>query len=82
MIGNKEIVDAYFAVEAEIDGGRLVDLALVPVFIERDANPRFVPSDDPKYDRIISYLRTITAEAGFATVYEADGDVIRPRSTG
>ncbi|MCI5078112.1 CapA family protein [Oricola sp.] len=67
-----------FAVEAEIDGDRLVDLALVPVFIERDANPRFVAPDDPRFDRILSYLRTITAQAGFSTDYQADGDVIRP----
>ncbi|MFZ2102655.1 MAG: CapA family protein [Oricola sp.] len=70
-----------FAVESVIDAGKLVDFALVPVFIERDANPRFVAPGDPRFARILSYLREITEQAGFATEYEADGDVIRARPT-
>jgi uncharacterized lipoprotein len=66
------------AVEARIEDGALRDLALVPVFIERDADPRWVAPADPRFQRILDYLRAMTAEAGFATRYSADGDVIRP----
>lgn len=65
-------------VEAAFDAGRMTEFRLVPVYIERDANPRFVPPDRPEFARILDYLRDIGAQAGFATTYEADGDAIRP----
>lgn len=66
-------------VEADFDGGAMLDFRLVPVFIERDANPRFVGPDRPEFTQTLEYLREISAEAGFATRYDAEGDVIRPR---
>jgi len=65
-------------VEFEISGDGGMSVGLVPVFIERDANPRPVAPDDPKFERILNYLRTITDDAGFDTAYQVDGDVIRP----
>ncbi|WP_172292231.1 CapA family protein [Pseudoruegeria sp. HB172150] len=65
-------------VEASFDKSGLVDFALVPVWIDRSADPRFVAPDDPRFDKILTYLRDITEEARFATDYTADGDLIRP----
>lgn len=66
------------AVEADFDHGKLVDLRLLPVFIKRDANPRFVDAASDEFSRVLEYLCRITAEAGFNTVYKAEDDVIRP----
>lgn len=64
-------------VEAEFDGSNIADFRLVPVFIQSDANPRFVAADAPEFGQILNYLRSITEEAGFATDYMAEGDTIR-----
>ena len=53
-------------------------LRLVPVWIERDAVPRIVPPEDPRFDRILAYLREITAEAGLGTTYTPEGDGFHP----
>lgn len=66
-------------VEARFDGPRMDDFALVPVWIGRDANPRILPPDDPRFGQVLDYLRRITDAAGFATDYTPEGDVIRPR---
>ena len=66
-----------FALEARLGSGGVEDLALVPVFIERDANPRFVAPEDPRFQRILEYLERITEEAGLNAGYSRDGDVIR-----
>lgn len=60
----------------------MTDLRLIPVFIQDDANPRFVAPDQPEFSRILSYLREITDAEGFATQYTAKGDGIRPASFG
>jgi poly-gamma-glutamate synthesis protein (capsule biosynthesis protein) len=65
-------------VEAEFTPQGMSDFRLVPVFIGKDANPRFVGRDQPEYDQVLTYLREITEEAGFATEYRAEGDTIRP----
>lgn len=69
-------------VEAAFDGTRMTDFALVPVWIDRTAEPQFVAPEDPKFERILSYLREIVGEMGFATDYTADGDRIRPAPRG
>lgn len=65
-------------VETAFDETGLTELALVPVWIERDAVPRFVAPEDPRFERIRTYLSEITETAGLGTEYVADGDVIRP----
>ena len=37
-----------------------------------------MPPEDPRFARVLGYLRGITDEAGLATDYAAEGDVIRP----
>lgn len=67
------------AVEATFSADGVSDLRIVPVFIDRDADPAFVPPDDPRFERIRAYLDRIGREAGLATVYEVDGDGFVPR---
>ncbi len=65
------------AVEARLTSNGVADLRLVPVFIDRTADPQFVPPEDARFGRILNYLQKISDEAGLATEFTADGDVIR-----
>lgn len=65
-------------VEARFEGAGLVDLALLPVWIGRDANPVLLDRDDERFAQILNYLRNMTDEAGFDTEYRPEGNVIRP----
>ncbi len=69
-----------FALEARLGKQGLEELALIPVFIDRDACPRFVTPEDDRFGKIFAYLQHITREAGLNACYERDGDVIRPRA--
>lgn len=65
-------------VEVEFSPQSMVDFRLVPVWIDRDAAPRFVSPEQPEFDQILRYLRQITDQMGFETDYTAVGDTIRP----
>lgn len=65
------------ALEARLSCQGVGDLRLVPVFIGRDADPHFVPPDDPRFERIRAYLDRISAEAELGTRFVGDGDVLR-----
>lgn len=65
------------AVEAELDENGVRDLALVPVYIDRTADPKFIAPSDTKFDEIVRYLQQISIDAGLDSKFRADGDVIR-----
>lgn len=65
------------AVEARIDGNGVSDVRLVPVHIDRTADPRFVSAEDEYFERIRMYLQGISDQAGLDTVFTADGDTLR-----
>lgn len=65
------------AVEATIRRDGIHDVRLVPVFVDRTADPRFIGPDDERFDRIRSYLEEISDQAGLGTRFEADGDTLR-----
>ncbi|MBF9042256.1 CapA family protein [Rhodobacterales bacterium HKCCE4037] len=66
------------AVEATLTEDGVTDLALLPIWIDRDAAPRFLTAEEPEFDKTLSYLREITRTANLPTRYAADGDLIRP----
>ena len=55
------------------------DGILVPVHIDRTADPRFIGPDDPRFQRIRSYLQSISDEAGLQTDFVAMGDSLALR---
>lgn len=65
-------------VEADLSANSVENLRLLPVYVERDANPRLVTAKNENFALILAYLRSITAEMGFTTNYIQDGDTIRP----
>ena len=66
------------AVEATLTSGGVKDFSLLPVWIGADSAPRFLKSAEPEFEKVLSYLRTITAAADLATRYEVLDDTIRP----
>ena len=67
-----------FAVEADLSTNGVENLRLLPVYIESDANPRFVPPESAQFQKVLNYLQTVTDAMEFATGYAQDGDTIRP----
>jgi poly-gamma-glutamate synthesis protein (capsule biosynthesis protein) len=60
-----------------VAGGRLLEAALLPLWIDRDAVPRLLEEADPHHGEVVEYLRAITAEAGLNARYrQAAGRVI------
>ena len=47
----------------EIAGGRIVRSGFLPLYIGRDAVPRFVGRDDPRHAEVVAYMANITQEA-------------------
>lgn len=47
-----------------IADGRLREAGLLPVYIDRDAIPRFVTPPDPRFAQVTDYLAAVTREAG------------------
>lgn len=60
----------------EIEGGKLARAGFHPVYIDRDAVPRFLAPDSTHYGDVVDYMRTVTGEAGLNASFEfADGYV-------
>jgi len=65
-----------------IRDGRITDSGFLPVFIDRDAIPRVVQARDPRFNEVLDYLRTVTAEADLNGQFERRGDLVRIVNTG
>jgi len=48
------------------------ELTMLPFRIDDDSVPRRLEAGTPEFDDVLEYLRSITIEAGVATVYEGD----------
>jgi poly-gamma-glutamate capsule biosynthesis protein CapA/YwtB (metallophosphatase superfamily) len=57
-----------------IAGGRLLETAVLPLWIDRDAVPRLPTASDPHYSEVVEYLRAVTAEAGLNARFTPAGD--------
>lgn len=61
----------------EVEGGKVSRAGFHPLYIGRDAVPRFVEESDPKFDEVVDYMRAVTKEAGLNASYSvADGMVV------
>jgi poly-gamma-glutamate synthesis protein (capsule biosynthesis protein) len=60
----------------EIAGGRIVHSGFLPLYIDRDAVPRFVGRDDPYHAEVVAYMADITREAGLNARYVVAGDMV------
>lgn len=60
--------------------GRLHDVALLPVFINPNAQPEIMQPQNERFERIRAYLTEISASADLATRFNRRGDAISPCS--
>lgn len=60
----------------EIAGGRIVRSGFLPLYIDRDAVPRFVGADDPRHAEVVAYMDAVTREAGLNARYRPAPDMV------
>lgn len=58
---------------------KLSDVVFQPVCLDAFSNPRIPEPEEPEFNEIIDYMRTITAGQNLSTTYEVDGKFVRPR---
>ena len=57
-----------------IDGGSISEVSFVPVYINASGQPEPLRPADPRFAEVANYVREITADAGFDTVFEDRSD--------
>jgi poly-gamma-glutamate capsule biosynthesis protein CapA/YwtB (metallophosphatase superfamily) len=58
----------------DIKQGKVVEAGFVPLWIDRDAVPRVLAPDDPRFQDVIDYMTAVTGEAGLNGRFRAAGD--------
>jgi len=66
--------------KAVVEDGRVAHFALLPAFINRDAQPEILGAGDPRFEQVRAYLEKITVAAGFDTRFEVVGDELLPHA--
>ena len=60
----------------EIGGGKLLRAGLLPLYIGRDAVPRFVAPGSDEHRQVVDYLTAVTEEAGLNARYRTSADMV------
>ncbi|HEY5711998.1 MAG TPA: CapA family protein [Allosphingosinicella sp.] len=48
----------------EVADGKLCEAGFLPLWIDRDAVPRVLAGDDPRFGEVVAYVEAVSAEAG------------------
>jgi poly-gamma-glutamate synthesis protein (capsule biosynthesis protein) len=62
------------AARCVFSGGQLKRVSALPVYINRDSQPEFVRSDDPRFAKVADFLAKSTADAGLNGIFSVQGD--------
>ena len=60
----------------EIGAGRILRSGFLPLYIDRDAVPRFVGRDDPRHGEVVDYMTAVTREAGLNARFAVRDDMV------
>jgi poly-gamma-glutamate capsule biosynthesis protein CapA/YwtB (metallophosphatase superfamily) len=60
----------------EIAGGKLMRSGFLPLYIDRDAIPRFVERGSERHAEVVDYMTAITGEAGLNACYRVQDDMV------
>ena len=60
----------------EIAGGRIVRSGFLPLYIDRDAVPRFVESGSDRHAEVVDYMTAVTEEARLNARYRVESDMV------
>jgi poly-gamma-glutamate synthesis protein (capsule biosynthesis protein) len=63
-------------VRLDVQGGRISEAALIPLWIDRDAVPRPIDRADRRFGEVLDYLSAVTREAGLNASFRAACDRI------
>ncbi len=63
------------AVKARLSKQGLIETAVIPLWIDRDAIPTPLDASDPRFAKVIGYLEACCRETGRATRFRVAGDV-------
>jgi poly-gamma-glutamate capsule biosynthesis protein CapA/YwtB (metallophosphatase superfamily) len=58
----------------EISDGKVKEAGFLPLWIDRDAVPRLLAPDDPRFAEVVDYMTAVTAEAGLNGRFRTAGD--------
>lgn len=64
------------AARLEIGGGQLRRAGLLPIYIDRDAVPRFVARGTAQHAEVVDYLSAVTEEAGLNARFRVADDMV------
>lgn len=60
----------------EIAGGKILRSGFLPLYIDRDAVPRFVERGSDRHAEVVDYMAAVTAEAGLNGRYRVEQDMV------
>jgi poly-gamma-glutamate capsule biosynthesis protein CapA/YwtB (metallophosphatase superfamily) len=60
----------------EVGGGKLLRSGFLPLYIGRDAVPRFAPRESAEYRSLLDYVKAVTEEAGLNGRYREAPDMV------
>jgi poly-gamma-glutamate synthesis protein (capsule biosynthesis protein) len=60
----------------EIANGKIVRSGFLPLYIDRDAVPRFVERGSERHAEVVDYMAAVTEEAGLNARYRAESDMV------
>ena len=71
-------VDSYktLYIKCYIDDKKIQRISFVPVQLDAGAVPHTLTSDDPRFDEIVEYMRSITADQGIRTTFVPEGNEV------
>ncbi|MDO6415252.1 CapA family protein [Sphingomonas sp. BIUV-7] len=58
----------------EVAEGRITEAGFLPLWIDRDAVPRVLAPEDPRFGEVIEYMTAVTREADLNGRFRAEGD--------
>jgi poly-gamma-glutamate synthesis protein (capsule biosynthesis protein) len=60
----------------EIAGGKVTRAGFLPLYIDRDAVPRFVERGSARHAEVVDYMTAVTEEAGLNARYRVTQDMV------
>jgi hypothetical protein len=59
-----------------VAGGKLLRSGFMPLYIGRDAVPRFAPRGSAEYRAVVEYLEAVTQEAGLNGAFRETDEMV------
>ncbi|MGB9886963.1 MAG: CapA family protein [Moorellales bacterium] len=59
-----------------IDEGRIKAVSFLPAYINPQAQPEILSSEDPRFGEVLEYMRRITADQGLNATFRVEGDEV------